>query len=129
MTITNRDIIYQLIKNPLNLDPNYNKSLYHVYMGAKILAYVEYLIFSYDITEFIKNLNDFFRFLIQYSTVIEEFPSLIPIIVTSIEYIRTNPILFSEQTTGFQLSRQLMDCVPGLKAIIYTPIDYGTSCL
>ncbi len=126
---SHKDVIYQLIKNPLNLDPNYNKSLYHVYMGAKILAYVEYLIFSYDVPEFIKNLNEFFRFLIQYSTVIEEFQTLTPVIIAAIKYIRTNPILFSEQTTGFQLSRQLMDSVPRLKDIIYTPVDYGTSCL
>ncbi len=124
-----KEIIYQIVIHPICDDPNYNKSLYHIYMGSKIMAFAEILMFTYDIPDFIKNLNDFFRFLIQYSTVIEEFPTFTPVIVAAIKYIRTNPILFSEQTDGFQLSRQLMDCVPHLKAIVYTPIDYGTSGL
>ncbi len=123
MIITHKDVIYQLMNNPLIDDPNYNKSLYHVYMGSKIMSFAELLIFSYDVPNFVKNLNDFFRFLIQYSTVIEEFQCMIPITLTAIKYIRTNPIQFSEQTDGFQLSRKLLDNSRYLKDILYTPLE------
>ncbi len=107
--ITHRDIIYQIIKNPINIDPNYNKSMYHIYMGSKLMAYVEMLMFTYDVPVFTKHLNELFEFLIQYSTVIEEFPTFMPVIVTAVKYIRTNPILFSEQTDGFQATRRLLE--------------------
>ena len=103
------DVIQQIIKNPISLDPNYNKSLYHVYMGAKVMAYIELIMFNFDLPTFIKHLNELFEFLIQYSTIIEEFPTFIPVIVTAIKYIRTNPILFPEQTDGFQATRRLLD--------------------
>lgn len=114
---THRDIIYDLIKYPISADPNYNKSMYHVYMSAKIMAFVELMIFTYDIPGFIHHLNDLFRFLLQYPTILEEFPTFMPIIVTAIKYIRTNQIMFSEQTDAFQLTRKLMDVNPQL---IYT---------
>ena len=107
--ITIKDIIYQIMKNPISSDSNYNKSMYHVYMGTKIMGYVEMLIYTYDIPEFIRHLNELFKFLIQYSTVIEEFPTFIPVVITAIKYIRTNQIMFSEQTDGFQHTRRLLD--------------------
>ena len=79
------------------------------------MAFTELCMFTYDIQDFIKNLNDLFEFLIKYSTVIEEFPTFVPVIVTAIKYIRTNPILFSEQTDGFQLTRKLLDIAPYLR--------------
>ncbi len=115
-SITLNDIICQIIKNPICDDPNYNKTLYHTFMGAKIMAFTEMLIFTYDMPAFVKNLNEFFKYLIQYSTVIEEFPTFTPVIVTSIKYIRTNPIDYHEQTDGFQLTRKLLDICPWLSA-------------
>ncbi len=123
---SHKEVIYQIVLHPICDDPNYNKSAYHVFMGAKIMAFAELLIFTYDISDFVKNLNELFRFLIKYSSIIEEFPTFTPVIVEAIKYIRTNKILFSEQTNAFQLSRQLMDSVPRLKEIIYTPIDYDS---
>ena len=114
---THRDIIYDLIKYPISADPNYNKSMYHIYMSAKLMAFAELMIFTYDNHQFINYLNDLFRFLLQYPTIMEEFPTFTPIIITAIKYIRTNTIMFSEQTDAFQLTRQLMDANPQL---IYT---------
>ena len=115
------DVITQLIRYPLSLDPNYNKSHYHVFMGTKLMVFAELLMFSYDLQQFIANLNDLFKFLVRYSTVIEEFPTFVPVIVTAIKYIRSNPILFAEQTEGFQLTRQLLDVSRYLKEVMYTP--------
>ncbi len=115
-SITLNDIICQIIKNPICDDPNYNKTLYHTFMGSKIMAFTEMLMFTYDMPAFVKNLNEFFKYLIQYSTVIEEFPTFTPVIVTSIKYIRTNPIDYHEQTDGFQLTRKLLDICPRLSA-------------
>ncbi len=92
---SHKEIIQQIVSHPISDDPNYNKSTYHVFMGAKIMGFAECLIFSYDIPDFVKNLNELFRFLIKYSSVLEEFPTFTPVIVAAIKYIRTNPILFS----------------------------------
>lgn len=114
---THRDIIYDLIKYPISADPNYNKSIYHVYMSAKIMTFAELMIFSYDIPVFIHYLNELFRFILQCPNIVYEFPTFTPIIVNAIKYIRTNQIMFSEQTDAFQLTRKLMDVHPQL---IYT---------
>ncbi len=121
--ITWKDVICQIIKSPISEDPNYNKTLYHTFMGAKIMVFTEMIIFTYDMPAFIKNLNEFFKFLIQYSTVIEEFPTITPVIVTSIRYIRTNTIQFTEQTDAFQLTRKLLDNSNYLREIVYTPAE------
>lgn len=113
--ISHMDIIYQIVKHPLCDDPNYNKSHYHAFMGTKLMMFAELMMFTYDVPDFVNNLNVMFEFLIKYSTVIEEFPTFVPVIVTAIKYIRTNPILFSEQTDAFQLSRQLLDITPNLR--------------
>jgi hypothetical protein len=113
---TLNDILYQIVKYPICQDSNYNKTLYHTFMGSKIMAFTEMLMFTYDTPAFVKNLNEFFKFLIQYTTVIEEFPTFTPVIVTSIKYIRTNPIDYHEQTDGFQLTRKLLDICPRLSA-------------
>jgi len=118
------DVIAELIRYPLSLDPNYNKSHYHAFMGAKLMIYAEYLMFSYNVQDFTNNLNELFKFLIMYSTIIEEFPTFVPVIVTAIKYIRNNPILFAEQTQGFQLTRQLLDNSRYLKEVMYTPVDH-----
>lgn len=118
---TFRDVIYELIKYPISADPNYNKGVYHVYMGAKLMAYFESLIFSYTQEMFITHLNDLFKLLIQHQLLFDEFASLTPIIVTAIKYVRTNPILFPEQTDAFQLTRKIMDANPQIKNLFYSP--------
>jgi hypothetical protein len=108
------DVIYEIIKYPISLDPNYNKGLYHVYMGAKLMGYFELLLFTYQQDVFIKHLNELFRLLIQNRLLIDEFKTLEPVFIIAIKFIRTNPIMFPEQTDAFQLTRKIMDIAPQL---------------
>lgn len=119
--ITFRDVIYEIIKYPLNADPNYNKSLYHEFMGAKILVHIEYLLFTYNHRDFIVQLNSFIKLLLEYPSIIDEFISLIPIIIMAIRFIRTNNITCSEHTDAFELTRKLLYEVPRLNDIINQP--------
>jgi hypothetical protein len=83
-------------------------------MGAKLMGYFELLLFTYQQDVFIKHLNELFRLLIQNRLLIDEFKTLEPVFIIAIKFIRTNPIMFPEQTDAFQLTRKIMDIAPQL---------------